>query len=498
MKVLDRLFDKLGYEPPRKRGARPRRRQYHAAGTSRLRTWADQRLSPDAELWMDLGTLRGRSRNLVRDNPHAASATRVWVDNVVGQGLQYHPLVKLGDESLDTVTNGVLRRWWEAWGTRSVCTMDRRHAWHDVERLIARTEFVDGEFLAIEHTGRGVNEFGYALQLMDPDQLDETLNQPASKGRNEIRMGVEVNEWSEAVAYHFWPGHPSDLSFGRHERIVVPAARVLHYYEVLRPGQTRGVPRLAPVMARLKLIDGYSEAALAAAVAGACSAILFKQSEDADVGGDGEEDQNGEIPLEMEPAMSRLLPKGIEPVFSDVKYPSTAHDNYVNSELRAMAVGVGIAVHALTGNVAEANFSSIRSAEIQQREVYRIEHRRLSTHMHSRVLRGALRNSVLYGAIDLPEPDWRRYAPHRFAGRGWTWVDPLKDLKAAELELALRLTTRSKLAMESGRPWEEVLQEWDQDMTLAKEWGVDLPDPKPMGAKPEPKETEDEDGSGKD
>jgi lambda family phage portal protein len=496
MGVLDKLFDRFGYELPRKRSARPHRRQYHAAGHSRLRTWADQLLSPDAELWMDLATLRGRSRNLVRDNPHAASATRVWVENVVGVGLQYHPLVKLSDEALDTTANATLRQWWADWGTRSVCTLDRRHAWHDVERLAARTEFVDGEFLAIEHTGRGVNEFGYALQLMDPDQLDETLTQSATKSRNEIRMGVEVNEWSEAVAYHFWPNHPSDLSFMRRERIVVPAARVLHYYEVLRPGQTRGVPRLSPVMARLKLIDGYSEAALAAAVAGACNAILFEQDEEASLG-ENDDDPTGEIPLELEPAMTRLLPKHVRAVFSQVQYPHGEHDNFVNAELRATAAGVGIAVHSLTGNVAEANFSSLRAAEIQQRDVYRTEHRRFGTHLHSRVLRGALRNSVFNGAVDLPGDDWRRYAAHRFAGRGWTWVDPLKDLKAAELELALRLTTRSKLAMEGGRSFEEILQEWNQDTDLAAEWGVDLPDPKPSGAKPEPKETEDDDGSRK-
>lgn len=490
MKAFDRLFDKLGYVP-RREGAR--RRQWKGAERSRLRTWADALISPDAELWYDLQTLRGRSRNLVRDNAHAASAVRVWVENVVGQGLQYHPLVMQADESLDTTANAELRRWWKRWGTRSICTVDRRMAWLDVERMAARNEFVDGEFLAIERTGRGVNEFGYALQLIDPDQLDESLTQPATKSRNAIRMGVEVDEWGQPLFYHFWPDHPNDLIYGRRDRIVIPAAAVLHYFEPLRPGQTRGVPRLAPVMSRLKLVDSYDEAALAAAVAGACNAILYEQTEEADLTDDEDVDPAGEIPVDLEPAMSRLLPKGVKPHAIAVNYPNGSHDAFTNSELRAVAAGLGIAAHAMTGNVAESNYSAFRAAELQQRDVFRAEHRRIATHVHSRVLRAALKQSVFYGQVELGGVDWRRYANHEFTGRGFAWTDPEKDLKAAERELALRLTTRSRLAMESGRSFEEILQEWDQDQELAAQWGVDLPDPKPSGAKEEAKAKEDED-----
>lgn len=483
MKALDRLFDKLGYRP---KGQGSRRRQWKGAGHSRLRTWADGLLSPDAELWHDLPTLRGRSRNLTRDNPHAAAAARVWVDNVIGPpGLTYHPLVMRGDESLDTETNGELRRWWRRWGARSVCTMDRRHSWHDVERLAARSEFVDGEFLAIERTGRGVNEFGYALQLIDPDQLDETYTQPATKSRNAIRMGVEVSEYGEPLVYHFWQDHPHDLIYGRRERIAVPAAMVLHYFDVLRPGQTRGVPKLAPVMSRLKLLDGYSEAELAAAVVGACNGIVYEQTEEADL--DEEDgDPAGEIPEELEPAMSRLLPKGVRPHAVKVEHPTAAYGEFVGTELRATGAGTGIAYSTLTGDLRGVSYSGLRDGSLKERDVYRGEHVRIATHLHSRVFRAALKNSVFFGAVDLPSQDWRRYAMHAFAGRGWAWVDPWKDLKAAELELALRLNSRSAIALQGGRSFEEILQEIEQDQKLAEQWDIDLPDPKPTGAGKEP------------
>jgi lambda family phage portal protein len=476
--IRDWLIDKLQPGPKRQR-----RRHWQAADRNRItRGWVDGLLSADAELWDSLPTLRGRSRQLVRDNPHAAAAARVWVDNVVGpNGLTLHPLVTRGDQSLDSEANAEIRRFWRAWGTRSVCTVDRRHSWFDVERLAVRSEFVDGEFLAIERTGRGVNEFGYALQLLDPDQLDASFNRTATKGRNEIRMGVEVTEWGEAVAYHLWPGHPQDMVARGRERMIVPAAQVLHYFQALRPGQTRGIPRLAPVMSRLKMLDRYSEAELLAAAVGACSSVHYEQDEHSELDED-DGDPAGEIPVELEPAMARLLPKGVKAVFNKAEHPATAYGPFVDVEHHAVGAGLGIAHSTLTGNLNGANYGSLRDGTIKERDVYRVEHRRLPEHFHSRVFRAALKNGVLYDAVEIKGSDWRRYALHAFAGRGWAWVDPWKDLKAAELELALRLTTRSRLALENGRSFEELLQEWDQDTELAKAWGVTLNDPMPTGS----------------
>lgn len=478
----DRLVQLLGGRPAGPaRGHR--RRTFKAAEMTRLtRDWLGGTLSADAELSSDLATLRGRSRELARDNPHGAALTRVWVDNVAGpNGLQHFPLITRPDGSLDSRSNARLRAWWQDWGRRGTCSRDRLHSWRDIERLAVRSEFVDGEFLALEHVGDPADRHGYSLQLLDPDQLDATFNRAPSKSANEIRMGVEVDAFGAPVAFHLWPRHPNDLTLReRRDRIVLPADRVLHYFEPLRPGQTRGYPRLTPSLYRLKMLDGYDEAELVTSRLAANKGIVYEQSPDHPIE-DGDGQDVGEIPEDTEPGMGDLLPIGVTAKLLDPTHPSGVYESFVRATQMAIGAGPGIAYHAFTGNLTQANYSSLRQGELQQRDVYRAAQQRLAMHLTDRVYRHAMEQAILAGTLQMRDPDFRRWAPVRFVGRGWSWVDPLKDISAASMELALRLNTRSAIARENSRSFEDLLQEWDQDLALAKEWGIPLPDPLPTG-----------------
>lgn len=59
--------------------------------------------------------------------------------------------------------------------------------------------------------------------------------------------------------------HPRDaasLNAGYNQLVRVPAAQVLHIFEPVEPGQLRGVPRLSPVLKRLRSLDNYDDAVL--------------------------------------------------------------------------------------------------------------------------------------------------------------------------------------------------------------------------------------------
>lgn len=476
---MARLFDNLFRRAPARRGVR----HYRGAAPSRLTNWFGGNRSADADLWGDLAELRARSREMVRDNALAASLARVWVENVIGpRGLVPHPLVYLPDQSLNQPIVDEQRTAWREWGGRSNCTMDRRLSWFDVERLIARTEFVDGEFLGIEHTGAYArNRFGYALQLVDPDQLDETLNRPPTKTTGEIRMGVEVDEWGNPQVYHILRRHPADIGYGTREYERVPAAAVLHYYEPQRAGQTRGVPRLAPVLHDLKLAAQYDEAELFAALTGAAKPVYFTQTEDSIVEGTEGPGTAGAIPQEVAPGMSELLPKGVGVHQIDPNHPTSAYAEYKAATNTRITSGVGIAYHTATGDLRQASYGSLRTGSLQQRDVFRSQHTRLATHVHERVWRELLRQAAVAGAVSIAAGRQRDVA---FRGRGWDWIDPLKDVAATEKELALRITTRSRIVAERGDSFDEVLRDWDQDERLAEDWGVDLPDPAAKSAVP--------------
>lgn len=475
------------FRPAPRRGVR----YYRGASRSALTNWFGGNRSADADLWGDLAELRARSREMVRDNALAASLARVWVENVIGpNGLTPHPLVYLPDQSLNQPIVDEQRAAWREWGQRASPTMDRRLSWYDVECLIARTEFVDGEFLAIEHVGASApNRYGYALQLLDPDQLDETLNAAPTKTRGEIRMGVEVDGWGNPQVYHLLTRHPSDIGYGTREYRQVPAADVLHYYEVTRPGLTRGTPRLAPLLHDLKLADQYDEAELFAALSGAAKPVYFTQGEDSIVEGEHGPGTAGAIPDDIGPGQRELLPKGIGVHQLDPNHPTSAYPEFKAALNLRMTSGVGIAYHVATGDLRGATYGSLRVADLQQRNVFRREHTRFGTHVSARVWRQLMRQGAFHGALSVAAG---RQRDVEFRGRGWPWLDPLKELQATEKELALRLTTRSRIVAELGSTFDEVLRDWDQDERLAADWGVALPDPAVQAAPPAaPTTTED-------
>ena len=52
----------------------------------------------------------------------------------------------------------------------------------------------------------------FQLQLLEGDRLDLGFNDEKMKNGNEVRMGVELDPFEKAVAYHLLDRHPSDLS----------------------------------------------------------------------------------------------------------------------------------------------------------------------------------------------------------------------------------------------------------------------------------------------
>ena len=94
---------------------------------------------------------------------------------------------------------------------------------------------------------------------MEPGGFDSRGN-----WRNEIRMGVEIDRWGRAVAFHVWSAHPSEPNGRDTDRIRVPADQMIHWFRPYRVGQTRGVPDFAPILLTIKMLSGYEEAELVA------------------------------------------------------------------------------------------------------------------------------------------------------------------------------------------------------------------------------------------
>lgn len=462
-----------------KRESRPRS-IYGAASTGRLaEDWAASILSADAEMRGALSTMRARARQLVRDNAHAAGFVHALVDGVLGpQGIGIRPRVRLEDGELDDEANAAIWESFTSWMHREHCSADGQSDFAEFQRLMLRTWAIDGEVLVRRGFGAR-NPFGYDVQLIDADLLDETHNVPPSEQQNEIRMGVEVDPRGRPIAYHLFRRHPVDLHARGRERVRVPAAEILHLFLPLRPGQTRGVPPLAPVMLTLKLIDEFTiatlmQARIAASAGGffETDANAYTPAQDAPDG----TDRAKALVMDLEPGVTRQLPPGLKFSPWSPTHPTDVFEPFQKVLLRMVArgSGSGVSYATLTGDLSEANYSSDRAGRLAERDAWR----GMQCWLADRTLRfiwgDFVRFGLLSGALRLGSLDVERFSAHDFEFRGWPWVDPLKDINAAGEELALHLTSPQRVCAERGRDFETILEEWAEAKRLAEKHGIEL------------------------
>lgn len=463
----------------RRTGLRPRA-NYAGAQVSRLTwDWIFSALSADQEiLASDLLTLRARARELVRNTSWGRRYAELLANNVVGQkGIGFQARLIKGDGLPAEDLNAKIEEAFARWGLR-YCTVDRKLTWRGVQRLAMKSMPGDGEFFIRLIRGFD-NPFRFALQLLDPDQLDHTFNRLAEPGKNEIRMGVEIDTWGAPVFYHLWAGHPSEIG-GRRDRLKVPAEQIIHLYDPERVAQTRGVPWLTPVMLDVNMLRGYYEAELVAARASAAKmGWIVRKGEDAAAtyapSTEHVDSEEGESRprIDAEPGVIEELPPGAEFQGWDPDHPTTAFDGFTKSILRSIAAGLNASYATLSGDLTDVNFSSIRQGVLDERDTHRARAWNLIDSLHRRVYAEWVRMALLSGQLDT-RVDMSRYFEIEWQPRGWPWVDPEKDVDAVIKGIETGLNSRTHALAEQGRDYEEVLSDLQREKALAAAAGVDV------------------------
>ena len=102
--------------------------------------------------------------------------------------------------------NDIVERAFKEWSQKGVCEISGKFSWIDAQQMMQESLVRDGEIL-IKHIRNADNRFGYAIQFLEPDYLDEEYNVPAKNG-NRVVMGVELNhiQQTDCVSSSFWFG----------------------------------------------------------------------------------------------------------------------------------------------------------------------------------------------------------------------------------------------------------------------------------------------------
>lgn len=440
-----------------------------------LKDWIGMGMfSADLEIRDALFELRSRSRDLVNNTSELGRFVSLVCQNVVGQhGIRLQARLKDATGTRRREVNRKLEAAFKVWGRRGVCTVDGKHSWLDVQKTVARTVPTDGDMLIRKVVGFD-NPFGFALQLIDADHLDETFNRERDDvtGQNEIRMGVEVDVWKRPVAYHLKRNHPSERFDGNRERI--DASEIVHPFVPHRLSATRGLPWAARVLFDIKMLKGYREAEVVAARSAAAKMGFFV---DKDAQGSAP-DPDEPVELRTSAAAGTLekLPPGIEFQSWDPSHPTDAFDPFTKSLLRSIASGLDVAYASLSGDLSDVNFSSIRAGLIAERDVWRLLQQWMIQSTLDDIYRAWVPMARLSGHLDIRITTADYQNQIEWQPRGWTWVDPLKDVKAATEAINNGLDSRTRVVSERlGRDFEDVLDDLQREQEQLADRGLVLP-----------------------
>lgn len=459
-----------------------RSNQYAAAKIDRLTAgWLGVSGSADMLTSSSLTRARARSRQMAIDNDYFRRFLKLCRTNVVGPngiGLQVRAVEsKTKDEIIfDEYANDLIEAGWGDWGKLKNCTVDKRLSWIDVKQLIIETVAKDGEALVREIRGRDAdNEYGYAIQLIEMDHLDENYDHTLPNG-NRIRMGIEFNKWNRPLAYHLLSSHPNDtmaasVGSGRKHYERVPADQIIHLFTPERISQSRGMPWAHSAMRRLKMLGGYEENELVAASVSASKMGFFKPGEDGATYEGSGQDEQGPV-TEAEPGIFETLPPGMDFVAWDPQHPSTAFNLFVKAMLRGASSGLGVSYNTLANDLEGVNFSSIRQGALEEREMWKMMQTWMIEHLCDRVFESWLIMALTTQKIPLPLAKFEKFNKPVWRPRGWQWIDPLKEVNSQRAAMDAGIRSGQDVANEQGQDIEDVYAQLAREKRLREKYGI--------------------------
>lgn len=505
-----------------------------AEGGNLYAGWATSRRTTDAILRDKWGVIVARSRQLAADNPWVKRYLSLAMDNIIGStGIRFQSRARLKNGKLDWKSNKIIETAWAKQRRKGNFTVNGIMTGTDAERLFVRLLERDGEvFVRIMEGGPGEYKFG--VQFIPAECIDHQLVRDKLPNGNYIYMGIEYDPtYDRPAAYWVLTHNPNGDHFfasGNRRYMRVPAEDMIHAFYV-DDIQTRGLPSYMAGMADLKMLSGYVQAELVAARAGASKMGFYKRTAQADPysdaphdyaeGGEGDAEgldgegegspglgHNGgpEFIEEAIPGHFGVLPEGWEFQAFDPQHPSVAFDSFVKASLRAFSSSTGAAgYNSVANDLEKVNYTSMRAGRLTETEAWRGRQAFTIDHFEYLVFCRWLRWTLNIGALGaLRFDDFDRLCAPEFRCRGWVWVDPKKEAEGQQIQLAMKVTSRTAIAADQGKDLEDIFAEVQAEEELAKRYGVDLsavdkalaaaPPPAQPPAPPEDDEEDKEEG----
>lgn len=435
-----------------------------AMGRRQTSQWTTIQKDADADILMELQRLRDRSRDLCRNNALANGAVNTTVTNVVGTGLDLQSridreILTMDDDEADA-WESTTEREWKLFFETPECDVSRISDGHSITELVFRQVLENGDvFINLPRIKSPATPYNLRLQVIEADRCCNEHLVPDKIG---LAGGVERNANGVPISYHIMDQHPGSLLYSLKNRswTKIPAfgaktglRNIIHCYHVKRPGQSRGVPFLAPVIESLKQLDRYTEAEIMAAVIASMFTVFVKSNTGdsafapmmptAETGGSSA-DEDYKL---ASGAIVGLAP-GEDITTANPGRPNSQFDPFFVSIVRQIGLALEIPYEVLIKHFT-ASYSASRAALLEAWRFFNARRNWLIRHFLRPLYGIWLYEAVAMGRISAPgffsDPLIRMaYAGSQWIGPSPGQIDPTKEVNAAESRLFLSLSTRAE------------------------------------------------------
>lgn len=390
---------------------------------------------------------------------------------------------------------------WEAWANSPMeCDLAGRMTMGQMSASALRTWYATGEIVAVLPWRARIGAVTKTkVQLIPPHRLVQTT-MPFER----LFQGVRTNGDGMPISYRF---SVQDRFIG--EREVERPARdsygrpvCIHVFDGA-PGQMRGITPLVPALKIVKQFDQLQDATLTAALiqaifaatveSGAPTADVLQALQDpgeqnttqgiAGPSIDGLLSARGawydetKIDLGINGKIAHLFP-GEKLNFNRSEHPNSTYEEFARFLLREIARCLGITVETLTGDYSQATYSSVRMATSETWPLVLYRRSMIVGRFLQQVYGAWLEEEIDAGRISYKggieafimqrgiatRADWR--------GPPKPTADELKTAKANEINLRMKVTTRSAIAGEMGEDIEDVDEQEAREMADRERLGL--------------------------
>jgi len=456
--LLDRLIGVISPDQGlrRHRSRELLKRAYEGASTRD--GWRPKRAgaSANADHAADARTLRVRSRSLEQNVPYIAQGLRAHSANIVGTGI----IPRWKDSKEHAAA-------WQEWAP--FADADSGLDVYGLMLLAHQTAQRDGEVMVRIRNRRPSDGLPVPIQfqVLEIDWLDDS-RMGRIDGYNVIE-GIAYNGIGKVAGYYLFDQHPGEpIIFGgrRATSKFVPAESVIHYFAPSRPGQGRGFPRVAPIIARTRDLMLYEDAEQHRKNLETRLAVIGSGDVDGMAEGAGEDVKETRSMGELPSGGMMQVPSGTN---LTVVQPNAApgYVEYLKMQLHLIAAGAGWTYEMMTGDVRDVNYTSARIRRLDyRREAEQEQWLHVIPKLIAPMVRAFSNACELAGRVKKADYNLRYATPK------WEYTNPKDDVASDLDEIAGGLSSFSEKLRSRGYEPEEVFEELSEDIKKLQELGI--------------------------